>query len=301
MILVFKKGHKQPEETKRKISESKKGVKNPMYGKPLSIQHKERISQSLKGITTHNKGKKGYTNKGSFKKGHPTWNKDLKGVMPEPWNKGTKGVSPSGKDHHMFGKHPSKSTLAKMSKASKGRKHSEDWKNKASERMTGKKNPFYGKKHDEPTRKIIKEKRSNQVFPREDTKGEKILQKLCKNVGIQFLKHKNFDLGFQWHQVDLFIKPNICIESDGDYWHGNPNDYKRRGKTQSGHRSDEIISKSSNKTTTVNDKRKSDNKITKALIQQGMVVHRFWESELEENPEKCIQKIIKIIKESKRI
>ena len=54
--------------------------------------------------------------------------------------------------------------------------------------------------------------------------------------------------------------------------------------------------KSRNKTTTVNDKRKSDSKITKALIQQGNVVLTFWESELEENPEKCIQKIIKAIK-----
>ena len=298
-MLRFKKGHKHSEKTKMKLSESKKGVKNPMYGKPLSIQHRKKISQSLKGITTHNKGKKGYTNKGSFKKGHKIseeTRRKLKGRIPP--NKGKKGLS--GKDHPMFGKHHSKAAREKISKAGKGRKHSEDWKNKASERMAGKKNPFYGKKHDEPTRKIIKEKRSHQVFPREDTKGEKILQKLCKNVGIQFLKHKNFDLGFQWHQVDLFIKPNICIESDGDYWHGNPNDYKRRGKIQSGHRSDEIISKSSNKTTTVNDKRKSDNKITKALIQQGNVVLRFWESELEENPEKCIRKIIKIIKESRR-
>jgi len=297
-MLKFKKGHKHSEKTKMKLSESKKGVKNPMYGKPLSIQHRKKISQSLKGITTHNKGKKGYTNKGSFKKGQTPWNKEKKGVMPEPWNKGKKGVMPKP---WMKGKRHTKESREKISKAGKGRKHSEDWKNKASERMAGKKNPFYGKKHDEPTRKIIKEKRSHQVFPREDTKGEKILQKLCKNVGIQFLKHKNFDLGFQWHQVDLFIKPNICIESDGDYWHGNPNDYKRRGKIQSGYRSDEIISKSSNKTTTASDKRKSDNKITKALIQQGNVVHRFWESELEQNPEKCLQKIIKIIKESKRI
>ena len=281
------------------MSESKKGVKNPMYGKPLSIQHRKKISQSLKGITTHNKGKKGYTNKGSFKKGDTPWNKDLKGVMPEPYNKGTKGVSPSGKDHHMFGKHHSKSTLAKISKTSKGRKHSEEHKRKMSERMTGENNPFYGKKHDEPRLEIIKENRSHQVFPRKDTKGEKILQKLCKNAGIQFLTHKNFNLGFQGHQVDLFVKPNICIESDGDYWHGNPNDYKRRGKIQSGHKSDEIMPKSGNKITTVNDKRKLDNKINQALIQQGNVVLPFWESELEENPEKCIQKIIKIIKESK--
>ena len=292
MILVFKKGHKHSEKTKKKLSESKKGVKNSMYGKSLSMQHRKKISQSLMGKTTHNKGKKGYTNKGSFKKGQTPWNKEKKGVMPEPWNKGKKGLQTSW----MKGKRHTKESREKISKAGKGRKHSEDWKNKASERMTGKKNPFYGKKHDEPTRKIIKEKRSNQVFPREDTKGEKILQKLCKTAGIQFLTHKNFNLGFQWHQVDLFIKPNICIESYGDYWHGNPNDYKRRGKIQPGHKSDEIMPKSRNKTPTVNDKRKSDSKITKALIQQGNVVLTFWESELEENPEKYIQKIIKAIK-----
>ena len=34
-----------------------------MYGKPLSMQHKKKISQSNMGKITHNKGKKGYTNK----------------------------------------------------------------------------------------------------------------------------------------------------------------------------------------------------------------------------------------------
>ena len=75
-----------------------------MYGKPLSMQHKKKISQSNMGKITHNKGKKGYTNKGSFKKGRKIseearrklkgripWNKGKKGVQVS-WNKGTKGL-----------------------------------------------------------------------------------------------------------------------------------------------------------------------------------------------------------------
>ena len=35
------------EVTKRKISQSMKGAKNPNYGKPLSPEHKNRIRESM--------------------------------------------------------------------------------------------------------------------------------------------------------------------------------------------------------------------------------------------------------------
>ena len=83
-----------------------------------------------------------------------------------------------------------------------------------------------GKKATKATLEKMSIARSKQVLPRKDTKGEIILQNICKNIGIKFVKHKNFNLGFQRHQVDVFIKPNICLESDGDYWHGNPNNFQ---------------------------------------------------------------------------
>nr|AIF04496.1 hypothetical protein [uncultured marine thaumarchaeote KM3_175_B03] len=129
--------------------------------------------------------------------------------------------------------------------------------------------------------------------------GEKILQKLCNNAGIKFQKQKNFKLGFQRHDVDLFIKPNICIESDGDYWHGNLNPFIRNGKLMPGLKPDQIIVRGRAKTKTAKWVRENDKKITRALEQQNNVVLRFWQSELEQNPEKCLQKIIKAIKESK--
>ena len=97
----------------------------------------------------------------------------------------------------------------------------------------------------------------------------------------------------------MFIEPNICIEVDGDYWHGNPNNFKAGGKTHPGLKSDQVIVWGSDKAKTAKWVRENDMKITQALIQHGNQVLRFWQSELEADPEKCLQKIIKAIKESK--
>ena len=43
-----------------------------------------------------------------------------------------------------------------------------------------------------------------------------------------------------------------------------------------------------------------DEKINQKLIQKGYNILRFWEHDINENPEKCIRKIIKIIKEARR-
>ena len=37
------------EETRRKLSESKKAENNPMYGKPFSLEHRRKLSEALKG------------------------------------------------------------------------------------------------------------------------------------------------------------------------------------------------------------------------------------------------------------
>lgn len=57
-ISIANKGKKHSEKTKIKISETKIGNKNPMYGKTLSKEHREKISKTLKGRRPWNKGKK---------------------------------------------------------------------------------------------------------------------------------------------------------------------------------------------------------------------------------------------------
>ena len=130
----------------------------------------------------------------------------------------------------------------------------------------------------------IRKARLKQVFPLTDTKIEKILQKRLREKGIKFEKHKSI-LG----QPDIFIEQNICIFADGDYWHGNPMMFSPN---------DEITSSGGRKK--VWEIWEKDEKINQKLIQNGYKVLRLWEEEINNNPEKCLQKIIKIIKESRR-
>ena len=111
------------------------------------------------------------------------------------------------------------------------------------------------------------------------------------DVGIEFKKHMPI-LG----QPDAFIQPNICIFTDGDFWHANPKPWLKHGIKKNGFKpNDHIVGKKFAKDAWAYDKR-----ITDTLKKDGYVVLRFWESELETEPEKCLQKIIKIIKESRR-
>ena len=98
-------------------------------------------------------------------------------------------------------------------------------------------------------------------------------------------------------QPDIFIAPNICVFVDGDYHHFNPKPHIIRNEHRPGYKADfvglnGIIAK---------DKRATDRRITRRLRDNGFTVLRPWESEIEQNPEKCLQEIIKAIKESKRI
>ena len=59
---LHQKGKQKSEETKNKISESKKGKytgeKNPMYGKHFSEEHKMKIGAAKKGTRWYNNGEK---------------------------------------------------------------------------------------------------------------------------------------------------------------------------------------------------------------------------------------------------
>ena len=58
----WNKGKKMSEEYKKKISESKKGEKNPNYGKHFSEEHKKKLSEANKGKNIWTKGTRWYNN-----------------------------------------------------------------------------------------------------------------------------------------------------------------------------------------------------------------------------------------------
>lgn len=150
------------------------------------------------------------------------------------------------------------------------------------------KNPFFGKHHSKETKEKIalahlgkkgsqkqKDMRLHQIFPIKDTSIEIKLQEELKKLGIHFEKHKAI-IG----QPDIFIEPNICIFADGCYWHGCEKCFEDRNRL--GNRQRYAIVK--------------DNIITQKLINDGYIVLRFWEHEINDNMENLIIQIKSIIK-----
>lgn len=102
------KGKHHSDETKRKMSETRKGKPSPLKGKHISEAHKRKISEYLKGKPSRTKGKH--------------FSEESKKRMSEA-HKG-----------HVF----SEETKRKISEAKKGKHLSEETKRKKSEAMKGK-------------------------------------------------------------------------------------------------------------------------------------------------------------------
>ena len=229
----------------------------------------------------------------------------------KPWNKDNPEASErmKGENNPFWGKHHTEETKKVLSELNEGEKnsffgktHSEEFKRELSDSRrgkwgVGKDNAFFGQTHTaESRRKISDNTLLQKAGPWRDTWGEKELGNILTANEIQFKKQKYFSLAR--HRVDIFIEPNICIEVDGDYFHGNPHPYPLRSSIHPGHKPDEILRGGK----TSEEKWERDRKQTEALEQQcKQVVIRFYQSELETEPEKCLQKIIKIIKESKSV
>lgn len=152
----------------------------------------------------------------------------------------------TGKDHPLFGtKRTHEQKLA----------HSTFMKNMYARGFV---HPFKGKAHSEETKKIIREKRLRQVFPIKDTSIEIALQNALIEIGVHFEKHVPLP-----GQPDLFIRPNLCVFCDGNYWHHFPD----------GTLHDELINQE--------------------LMEKGFRVLRFWESDINDNLNSCVETIIK--------
>jgi len=264
-------GRKHTEEEKKKMSERMKGKfvgkNHPMYGRHHLPESRKRISEKMKGEKNPNFGK------------HPTpWNLGIPRTEEE---KKKMSENRKGIESWFKGKHHSEETKRKLSESKKGK-------------VSGKDNPMFGKTHTLETRKIIRKKRWDQVVPTKDTKFELSIQSLLREKGIEFEKHKSI-LG----QPDIFIKPNLCIFLDGDFHHANPSKYSDDAIIWN-----ERISKTSGRRmTTITAKmiQEKDKRIREELRAEGKKIIAGWYSDWRKDKEKFFQKILKAIKESKRI
>lgn len=122
-------------------------------------------------------------------------------------------------------------------------------------------------KQTEKTKKKIRKARAKQKFPFNNTSIEVILQKGLDKHNIEYETQKYSLSG----TPDIFIKPNICIFADGDYWHNLP------------------------------ERSKIDKKNNEKLRNMGYIVLRFWEHEILEQSDKCLSKIIATYGQRKRL
>jgi DNA mismatch endonuclease Vsr len=277
-----RKGKIASAKTRKKLSLALKGKPSPMKGKKHTEESRKNMRnaqkksyadsnrRTIKGIKRSAKTRKKLS---LAKKGKPTWNKGKTGIYSEEVRN---RISNTLKKLYASG----------YQAPAKGVKRSAESRKRMSLAKKGKPTWNKGIPTAESTKEKIRKARLHQIMPVKDTKPEKYIQKILNDIGIKFEKHKPI-LG----QPDIFIQPNICIFVDGDYWHANPKDFVNKGKLYPGFKKDDhIIGNLSAK-----DKWARDKNVSQRLRKKGYNVIRFWQSELENYREKCLQKMYSIL------
>lgn len=129
--------------------------------------------------------------------------------------------STSGDKNPFFGQRHSIETKNIISEKAKQRWQNPEYRSILVEkiRRNDHKTPLRGKPKSKEHIQKLRESRKSFIVPLKDTKPERMLQIALSLEGIKFQKHKSFKIGKSYHQVDLFIEPNICVEVDGVHWH----------------------------------------------------------------------------------
>jgi len=245
------------EETKRKISNTKKGKHPWNFGLTSEDPRVMKYVSKIKGIKKPGAGK----NLIEYKKIHGIWNKGLKG---EEYTKHFKNGAQSFARYQLKGK-----TFEEIY----GPEKAKEQKSKRTETIK----EYYDNgtaTFGFPKDGTMKLKRAEQIFPIKDTSIELKIQDFLKELQVGFFTHYYCKEINNAYQCDIFIpvqksktffiKQPIIIEADGDYWHGNINHFRNKILT---------------------DKQKEQIKIdflrTQQLTEKGFKVVRLWESDIK--------------------
>ena len=262
------KGHKHGPnhnkwlQDKNKVADAAEKRAAKLRGRKYSKAHSNAISKSLIGriVTWGSKISEG--KKKAYAEGRII-----------PWNKGMKGQY---KQKPEQGEKISKALEGKP-KPPRSKEHCEKLRIFAINNSNRR-----GKQHTYKTIEKIKEYRSKQILPFRDSKPERIMQIALSLNGIKYTKHKVFKdgKGF-YHQVDIFIEPNICVEVDGDYIHANPLFYGPEMRINGRY--------------TAGQKWMRDKEVNEKLNMLGYKVIRIWENKIIKDVQTCIEQIIELI------
>lgn len=164
----------------------------------------------------------------------------------------------------------------------KAARTSNGWKQKLSDKMSGKNHPFYGKKRPEHSKLMKTPEMMEKIFAgRSMTDIEQLMATMLDQVNISY--HSQFFIKYNddTFAYDFKIKGlPILIEVDGDYWHGGPGTTKHVPFVME-----------------VQDK---DNIKDITAKEHGYTVLRFWGSDMKERPFWVVQQILSHIQSNQK-
>lgn len=224
-------GRKHSEESKRKMSESKKGVRYNTTNKKLSEEHKRKLSDAHKGkkLSEETKSKMSVS-----RKGRVAWNKGKKlseehKAKLNLFKKGNENIAKKPDvrikiSEGIKGRILSQESRRKMATSLKGKRHSEDKKKKHSEYMKKRWNePEY---RDKAIKAIIK---GSVVKPnRSELKLKSILDKVLPNQ-YRYVGDGEFILGGKNPDFLNCNGEKKIIELFGDYYHSREFEENTKG------------------------------------------------------------------------
>lgn len=115
-------------------------------------------------------------------------------------------------------------------------------------------------------------------FRRKETEPERIIRGILEQLGVPY--RTQVPMGY--HTVDFLIDAlKVVIQADGDYWHSNPLKYGDAGGKPLG--------KGQRRT------KRIDASCNTYLTNRGYKVLRFWESDLKEHQDVCVQRLKEVL------
>lgn len=187
-------GYKLTDETRKKLSDSKKGKNHWAWGKEFTEEHKRNISESLKGRKSHFKGK--------------THTEETKRKISEA-NTGNPGLV--GELNPNFGKPKSKEFKEALSKRMKGQKL------------------FLGKKHTEESKALMSMKRKGMVMPERTDEHTRKIKIANSKIIVQYslsgeviaehigMKDIAKEIGITWTGISKVVRGK-CKTAGGFVW-----------------------------------------------------------------------------------
>jgi DNA mismatch endonuclease (patch repair protein) len=120
-----------------------------------------------------------------------------------------------------------------------------------------------------------------------DTKPELTLRKALHARGLRYRTHTSAVLG----RPDLVNRARkVAIFVDGDYWHGNPDEWRRRGYDSL--EAQFAINKRAFWTEKITGNIRRDQEVTHTLTAEGWCVIRVWESDIRADLNAVIDRVI---------